>query len=81
MGVVETGEGVPPTSVTGAGAIGAIGAIGTIGAVFWDMMTTFAGGAGVESMTLGRGSTREASPTPIRAKFESSNSRGQGWSV
>lgn len=48
-----------------------------------ETITYFIGGAGVESMTLGRegAGDRDARPTPIRARFESSTSRGQGSSV
>jgi hypothetical protein len=63
----------------GGGIWGVCGII--IGCGTWgDMMATVFGAAGVASITLGSG-TRDSSPTPIRARFESSNSRGHGWRV
>jgi hypothetical protein len=45
------------------------------------IITGIAEEAGDASMTLGGAGLGDASPTPIRAKFELSNSRGHGFRV
>jgi hypothetical protein len=74
--------------IIGCGAWGCGGIIMGGGGGIWDgiiigcgdMMATVFGAAGVASITLGPG-TRVSRPTPIRAKLESSISRGHGWRV
>jgi hypothetical protein len=75
-GLMDMGAGAGLITIIGAGA----GSIDTgAGARLFVIITGLAEDAGEASITLGGAGARVSRPTPIKAKFESSRDRGQGF--